>query len=159
MSWWLGAIVAALAVYGVFTLLQAAWRWAGERRALGRPALSVIVVMRDLERSAEGLVGGLLAVPDGARLISDIVVVDVGSRDNTPAILQRMARQHPQVRSLLLPPGTGAADAFAAAMRQCPSPLLLCLDASRSTDLAVLRRTLAALGVEQTLAVARSDPA
>lgn len=160
MSWWLEATFTVLAAYGVFTLLQALWRWLAERRALGRPALSVVVVVRDQERAVEGLLGELLAAPDGARLVSDIVVVDLGSRDNTPAILQRLARQHPQLRSLLLPPGATADEAVAAAARQCPSPLLLCLDASRSTDLSLLRQTLAALGTEQALtATARSHPA
>lgn len=159
MSWWLEAVVAVLAVYGVLSLLQSLWRWAGERRAFGRPALSVIVVVRELERAVEGLIGELLGAPDGAPLVSDIVVVDLGSHDNTPAIVQRMARQYPQVRSLLLPPGMGVDEALAAAVRQCPSPLVLCLDASQGADLTLLRQTLAALGVEQALAVPRSDPA
>lgn len=159
MSWWLEAVVTVLAVYGMLTLLQAFWRWAGERRASGRPALSVIVVVRELERTIEGLIGELLAGPDGVRLVHDIVVVDLGSRDNTPLIVQRLARQYAQVHSLLLPSGLGVDEAFAAAVRHCSSPLVLCLDASEGTDLRLLRQTLAALGVDQALGAVRSDPA
>src|SRR5690606_4853801 len=114
--------------------------------------LSVVVIMQDQERTAEGLIGELLAGQATAGLVTDIVAVDLGSRDNTPAILQRIARQHGHVRSVLMPPGTSSEEAVAAAVKQCRSPLPLCLDASRTRDLGLVRQTLPARGLDPAAA-------
>lgn len=152
MDWWLQAAITLLAAYGAIAVIQGLWRLAAPRRARGRPQLSVVVIMQDQERTAEGLIGELLAGQATAGLVTDIVAVDLGSRDNTPAILQRIARQHGHVRSVLMPPGTSSEEAVAAAVKQCRSPLQLCLDASRTRDLGLVRQTLAALGLDPAAA-------
>lgn len=154
MSWLLEAVVAILAAYGVFIVLQGLWRLAVPRRPLGRPALSVIVVVRNQERQVEGLIRELLAGQGAAGLVGDIVIVDLGSSDNTPAILQRLGRRHAQLQSLLFSAGTPPDEAVAAAVRQCRSPVQLCLDASDSTDFRLLRQALAALGLDLPVAEA-----
>lgn len=152
MGWWLQAVIAALAAYGVLTLLHGLWRWVSGKRTAGRAALSVILIMRNEERTVEGLMAELLAGQSTMPVVTDIIAVDLGSSDNTPAILRRLARQHVQVRCILLAPGATSDEAVAVAVRQCRNALQLCLDTTRSPDLRIVRQTLAALGRDPTAA-------
>jgi glycosyltransferase involved in cell wall biosynthesis len=84
------------------------------------PRVSVLLASRDGERFIEAALASL-----AAQTLRDveIIAVDDGSRDRTPAILERFVRQLPCAR-VLRTPGVGLAGALAVGAREARAPLL-----------------------------------
>lgn len=143
--------LSTLALIGLWTLLSEV-RGLRSRWALppGRgPAISVLLIVRDAADVLEGIVRPLLQ-PESAgwrpRFLYEVVAVDLGSRDESLAILQRLARRDPALRVVAArhgaavpappepgtPPEAGAADpevaVLAAAHRLCRHPVVVVCD-------------------------------
>jgi glycosyltransferase involved in cell wall biosynthesis len=112
------------------------------------PSLSVVLPAFNEEEALPGTVAGFAqALPS---LVSDweIVVVDDGSVDGTPAVCEALARRHPgRFRSVRLTPNQGYGAALAAGIAAARNELVLLSDADGQfdpRDLALLLPHLAA---------------
>ena len=109
------------------------------------PELSVVVPVFDeepvLERSLEHLVRHL----DGTGLSFELVCVDDGSRDSSPAILRAAAAREPRVRALHGAGHRGKGAALRDGVLDARGDRIVFMDADLSTDLAALGHVLAAL--------------
>ena len=88
----------------------------------GSPAVGVVIPARNALRFIDEAIGSVLRQTVA---VSEIVMVDDGSQDDTAAHVERL---HPQVRVLRQAPG-GAASARNAGIRATTSPFLAFLDA------------------------------
>ncbi len=90
------------------------------------PAVTVLIPVRD----AEATVGAALRSIRDQRLRElQIVVVDDGSRDGTPAVLARHAAADPRVQPVRLPRPAGIVAALDAGLARARAPLLARMDA------------------------------
>jgi glycosyltransferase involved in cell wall biosynthesis len=73
--------------------------------------------------------------PTGPRLAGfEIVVVDDGSTDDTPAVLRRLGTEHPALRSIRLAANVGQSAATAAGLRVSRGKWVATLDADLQND-------------------------
>ena len=72
-----------------------------------KPAVSVIVPVYNLEKYITQCVDSILT--SSSKVEMEVILVDDGSKDNSAAICDQLANQHPQVRVIHKPNG-GAAD-------------------------------------------------
>ncbi len=103
MDWWISGLVLLLAFCGLWMvavhLLQVALH-IGRPRGYA-PFVSILLVVKNKAQIIEGIAGSLARLreylPPGAPDY-EVVVVDDGSSDDTPRILERMARRFPCLR-------------------------------------------------------------
>ncbi|MFO7173246.1 MAG: hypothetical protein DIU70_009825, partial [Bacillota bacterium] len=94
-------------------LLLAGWWGAGRHRTPGRrrkvPILSLVLLVRNQAPQVEGVVRLLGYCLRGQQVAEqvDLLVVDCGSADETPAILGRLGRQCPGLRVVAGPADPG----------------------------------------------------
>ena len=81
----------------------------------------------------------------------EIVVVNDGSTDGTPAVLERLAANHSTLR-IVHTPGRGVVGALAAGLAQCRSPWIARMDADDESLPRRLEVSAAALEADPTLA-------
>lgn len=110
------------------------------------PALSVVVPAYDEAPNLEALVAEVRAALDPTGLAWELVIVDDGSGDETPALLARLASTDPRVRSLRLAARSGQTAALLAGFRATRAPLIATLDADLQCPPSELPALLAALG-------------
>lgn len=75
--------------------------------ALRLPGLSILVPAYNEEASLESVVDDLLAVVPKVALESEILIIDDGSTDQTPAIADRLSASHSGVRAIHHPRNLG----------------------------------------------------
>jgi len=124
LSYTASVILVALALLGLWQLIQdlTAWLLRGE---LGqRPPASLLIIVRNREQEIEGLLRYLLheITPES---FSDIVVVDAGSADLTAPILDRLARDYPVLQVVQAAPDSRP---VAEAMPLCRGAVVHVLD-------------------------------
>jgi len=110
-----------------------------------RVALSLVVPAFDEEDNLEPLFERVLAV-FGAREDWELVLVDDGSRDRTPAIMRTLAARDPRVVAVFFRANCGQTAALAAGVRQARGRLVATLDADLQNDPAEVPRLIDALG-------------
>lgn len=99
----LAVIVCALALYGTFSLVKCAaayFRETGPEHALSE---SFVLFVKNQEASIEGIVRSAVwreLSQRGGRTVDDIVVVDLGSGDETFEILMRLQNEYEFVYAL-----------------------------------------------------------
>lgn len=109
----------------------------------GVPRLSLLVVVRDASPWVEGLVREIYWLEDiWSGLRAEVLVVDDGSADETPLILERLRREYGSLRVLQAGPGGPALETGVAA---CRSPVILVLRADASAEPRLVIRTVRSL--------------
>jgi glycosyltransferase involved in cell wall biosynthesis len=108
------------------------------------PTLSVIIPAYDEEAALPLLSQRLRPVLDGLGETYEVLVVDDGSRDATPVILQRERRTWPQLRVLRLRANAGHQAALSAGLVRARGAWVATLDADLQDPPEVLPQMLAA---------------
>lgn len=105
MFWpyWLSVIIVALAIYGLWQLWSQLVLFALGQHSPRALTVSLLVVVRNAETTVEGAVRYLLQQAELEESWQEIVVIDHGSDDLTPAILCRLAERHPLLTAVCLP--------------------------------------------------------
>lgn len=97
--------------------------------------LSVVVPARDEEESLPLLVARVLEVCASAGLtLSDIVLVDDGSRDKTWAVMTQLAETHKAVQAIRLRRNFGKATALMVGIGACAGDVIVTMDADLQDD-------------------------
>src|SRR5215470_18274607 len=99
------------------------------RDDLVRVTLSVVVPARDEAENLVRLRDEVAATLDRVGLAWELIVVDDGSVDDTPAVLAALAARDPRVRSVRLDPSHGQTAALVAGFRVARGEYLATLDA------------------------------
>jgi len=89
------------------------------------PTYSAIVCAYNEEKTIARVLQALAASPR----IQEIIAVDDGSCDQTPAIIQRLAKDHPQIHPIILPQNQGKGYAMAEGILHARGEALLFVDA------------------------------
>jgi glycosyltransferase involved in cell wall biosynthesis len=108
------------------------------------PVLTVIIPAYDEEAALPLLSGRLRPVLDGLGETYEVLVVDDGSRDATPVILERQRRDWPQLRVLRLRANAGHQAALSAGLVRARGDWVATLDADLQDPPEVLPQMLAA---------------
>jgi glycosyltransferase involved in cell wall biosynthesis len=98
------------------------------------PDLSVVVPLFNEEGSLRQLVEKLLAALRPLGLSFELVLVDDGSRDATPQILDQLAREVPELVAVLLRRNYGQTAAMAAGFDSSRAPIIVTLDGDLQND-------------------------
>ncbi|MCL6592932.1 MAG: glycosyltransferase [Alicyclobacillus sp.] len=92
-----GLVIWALAVYGAWALVRSVVRY-WQQRLNGRlQPMAVVLIVQNAQAQVEGVLRSLLQVTAGGQRDGYILVFDVASCDDTPAIVQRLAMQFPRL--------------------------------------------------------------
>ena len=124
--------------------------------------ISVVVPVRDEERTVEPLYEELAAALDGSHEPWEVVFVDDGSRDGTHAALVRLHEGATNVRVIRLRRNVGKAAALDAGFREAEGDTVVTIDGDLQDDPAEIPRLLAKLDEGYDLVTGwktrRSDP-
>jgi glycosyltransferase involved in cell wall biosynthesis len=107
--------------------------------------ISVVIPVRDEERSIAPLLDELEAALDGAGVDWEAVVVDDGSTDGTFAALARVHAERPNVRIVRLRRNFGKATALQAGFGQAEGDVIVTMDGDGQDDPHEIPRLLAKL--------------
>ncbi|MFZ0409752.1 MAG: glycosyltransferase family 2 protein [Cyanobium sp.] len=99
-----------------------------------RPSLSVVVPLYNEEGSLPHLLEQLLAALHPLGRSFEIVLVDDGSRDGTPALLRELAARTPELVAVLLRRNYGQTAAMAAGFDASSGDILVTLDGDLQND-------------------------
>ncbi|HWR09567.1 hypothetical protein [Sporomusa sp.] len=95
LSYSVSIIIVSLALYGLWYVLKDVWNWFTALELVPLPDASFIILLKNMEYEVEDLMRYLVSeIEEGVHGI-DAVVVDCGSDDLTPIILQRLAGEMP----------------------------------------------------------------
>lgn len=141
---WLGEfpgvwLLLALALYGLASAMTQGYRlirWG--IRPNDRHEISLLVLVQNQEHQIEGFVRSLVAHVRGRPALllgGELLLVDLASLDQTPLILERLAREDPQLRLVRLPESAPAA-ALESALFLCRGRVALMLDLRGKVDAA-----------------------
>jgi len=124
-------------------------------------ALSVVVPAYDEAPNLPRLAGAVRAALDPLGIAWELVVVDDGSDDDTPAVLARLAAEDERVRPLRLARRSGQTAALVAGFRAARHPLIATLDADLQcapADLPALLTELDGADLACGIRARRHDP-
>lgn len=109
------------------------------------PVLSVVVPVYDEAESLPQLVDEIeRALADGPSW--ELILVDDGSRDESPAVMRRLQAERPdRLRVLLSPKNQGQSSSLVAGFRAARGEIVVTLDADLQNDPADIPRAIAAL--------------
>jgi polyisoprenyl-phosphate glycosyltransferase len=93
------------------------------------PQISVVIPAYDEQETLPLLVGRLRPILDGMDETYEVVIVDDGSRDTTPVLLQRFRRDWPQLRVIRLRANSGHQAALSAGLQRARGSWVATLDA------------------------------
>lgn len=134
-----------LAFYGAVAASVHLWLFL---RALAQPraeaVLSILVIVQDQEQQIEGLIRTLAArAPSypAAGTAAEVVVVDAGSHDHTPLIVERLCRIYNGLRYIR----AGTRNPWEAGLQLCAGGVALLVDARGTVPLATVLRNVSGL--------------
>ena len=81
---------------------------------MANPRLSIVIPLFNEAENLEPLVAELTAALDGLGYGYEVLLVDDGSRDDSPAVLARLAAADPRLRILRQPRNQGQSAALSA---------------------------------------------
>jgi glycosyltransferase involved in cell wall biosynthesis len=105
-----------------------------------QPVLSVLVPVFNEEKTVEDVLHRVL---DLSSLLQEIIVVDDGSTDNTPAVVERIAREEPRVRFFRMDRNRGKTAAIARALQEATGDVIIVQDADLEYDPAEIPEVIA----------------
>jgi len=126
-----------------------------------KASLSVVLPAHNEEANIEAVVRDCLAKLPAMAEDFEIVVVDDGSRDATPQIIDRLAREDPRVVALHHPVNRGYGDALMTGFAHTRGDYVMFMDSDRQFDIADLERLLPYMGRYDIVAgyrIRRRDP-
>jgi hypothetical protein len=141
--YWLTVIIVSLALYGLWHFSRDLLSLACGRRPAGAAGASLLILVRDAEATIEYHLRRLLYDTALEASWGEIIIVDHGSGDLTPAILDRLAAASPLLRVIHLPP---EARPVGEAMSFCRGDVVVILDTVtrlKNIDLSAAARRLA----------------
>lgn len=95
MSYPVSVVLVSLALYGLWYVGKDLWNWFTALQGMCLPAVSFVIFVHNLEYEVEDLLRYLVhEISDGSHE-HDVIVVDCGSDDLTPAILRRLSAELP----------------------------------------------------------------
>jgi len=94
-------ILLSLAMYGAWCVIQDIWNWVLRPRLLRIPSVTFLILVKNLQSDIEDMLRYLEREMESMDLDCDAVVVDCNSEDLTPAILDRLAKEFPEIRIYL----------------------------------------------------------
>jgi dolichyl-phosphate beta-glucosyltransferase len=115
--------------------------------------VSVVVPCFDEEGRLPTSLARALAFLERSGRDYEIVLVDDGSTDRTPALIERAAREHPQVRAVKLAGNRGKGRALAEGVRRTAGNLVLTSDADFSAPIDELPKLEAAIAAGCEVAI------
>ncbi len=92
------------------------------------PRLSVVVPVFNEEAVLPLFAGRMRPVLDGLRVPYEVLTVDDGSRDTTPAVLELLRRQWPELRVIRLRRNSGHQNALTAGLRRARGQYVVSID-------------------------------
>ncbi|HET9228785.1 MAG TPA: glycosyltransferase family 2 protein [Thermoanaerobaculia bacterium] len=107
-----------------------------------RPEISLVIPVYNEEENLPVLAGEIRAALEPAGLSYEVIYVDDGSTDSSPAVLERLAREDPRTRIVRQRRNSGQSAAFAAGFRHARAPVVVTLDADLQNDPADIPRLL-----------------
>lgn len=102
-SYTVSVVVVSLAIYGLWCFAKDLWDWYLEPKLIRPPSATFLIFVKDLEQEIEDLIRYLIYEIEMADIECDAVVVDCGSSDLTPEILERLAVDVPFLTVVNLP--------------------------------------------------------
>ena len=121
------------------------------------PRLSIVIPLFDEAENLEPLALELRAALEGLAYGYEVLFVDDGSGDDSPAVLARLAAADSRLRVLRQPVNQGQSAAFAAGLRHARGELVATLDADLQNDPADLPRLLAEIDGCDVVCGVRTD--
>lgn len=91
LSYSVSVILVSLALYGLWQFIKDVWNWSIALKYMQLPTASFVILVHNLEYEVEELLRYLVSEIAENGQDCDVVVVDCGSDDLTPAILRRLA--------------------------------------------------------------------
>jgi glycosyltransferase involved in cell wall biosynthesis len=117
--------------------------------------VSVVMPAYDEAENLEVVVPRTLAVLEAMDVSHEVVVVDDGSRDATPAVLDRLAATHPAVHHLRLRRNLGKSHALTVGFARASGETIVLMDADGQDDPEEIPRLLAELDAGLDLVTGR----
>jgi glycosyltransferase involved in cell wall biosynthesis len=109
------------------------------------PELSLVIPVFNEAENLPVLAGEIRAALGGSGLGYEVVFVDDGSTDESPAVLRRLAAEDPRVRVVRQRRNSGQSAALAAGFARARAPVVVTLDADLQNDPADIPRLVAEL--------------
>ncbi len=124
---------------------------------MANPRLSIVIPLFNEAENLPPLVAELTAALDGLDYGYEVLLVDDGSSDDSPAVLARLSAADPRLRVLRQPRNQGQSAAFGAGFRHARGEIIATLDADLQNDPADLPRMLAELDDCDVVCGVRTD--
>jgi dolichol-phosphate mannosyltransferase len=111
-------------------------------RASGEPEISVVIPVFNEEENLPVLAEEIRAAMEIVNRPYEVVLVDDGSTDTSPAVMARLAREDPRIRILRQRRNSGQSAALDAGFRHARGGIVITLDADLQNDPADIPRLL-----------------
>lgn len=111
-------------------------------RASGEPEISVVVPVYNEEENLPVLAEEIRAAMAAVNRPYEVLLVDDGSTDTSPAVMARLAREDPRIRILRQRRNSGQSAALDAGFRHARGGIVVTLDADLQNDPADIPRLL-----------------
>jgi len=98
------------------------------------PQISIVVPIYNEEECIAKSLKEIAGVMDKTDYTWELLAINDGSTDNTPVILQDLAKDMPQMRILTLVPNSGQSAAFGVGFRQAGGKIIVTIDADGQND-------------------------
>lgn len=121
------------------------------------PEVSVVIPVYNEEENLPILAAELHGTLRTLQLPYEVLFVDDGSTDQSPAILERLRREDPAVRIVRMARNSGQSAAFEAGFRFARAPVVVTLDADLQNDPADVPQLLAKIGPYDVVCGVRVD--
>lgn len=123
-------VIILLAVYGLWSIIFAVWRKLSKKQRQGKPFISILVIARNDETRIEGVIRWLLSldyVNECGCPNFEVVAISEGSKDQTPAILERLGRDESRLKTK----SVSSAESYKEGLALCCGEVICLLDLAK----------------------------